>query len=626
MSFETHNLSVIDIAKYVETQKKELDKLYGDKIVELCKNNPTTQVYNNINEIYQSVYGEHNMTNYNDGTNIKWWFDMNHNKFIEPINNYQGKIFKTYNFKLYGHDFFLHNDNVYKKTNIPQRKILLQKNNNSGCGCLQSKKIDVQNNSNLVSCGCGNYINYYVVNTESSSPTATLTLMTDDHLNIIIPQYGLIIIKNYTPFTLGSLDNIFDIEENKIYNLSNTNDAELYNKIKNFMSCMNTNSADCRNGLNTDIFDKIFEFIDYDDKMKQVKNKIKYIDLLMTQGNTKPLLDEIQQYKKELEILTNENKIKNDLETKVNQLQEELDKYNDITLPEMTLEQMKCKIKSLEKINKTLEMDMLKYKSEVNIYREHYDNRNKEILSLQQINIDLTETIAKNHLDKIQMTKTISDMSNIQIMYETLNKQIKEFNESREKENLQYQFKILELTESINKLTLENTLFKNKISSFDNVSVEIENLISVNKQLSDKFEKSEENVNKIQLEKQSIISKSILLNDKINMLNEDINKYMEKIKLFESDILSLNKKNSILEAIISEKDTEFNLIKNNKISELKQVGEKGDYESILYQQIKDMESDIEKMRKLIKDKDLEIKTEKEKYNAFEDKIKSLIWK
>ncbi len=73
MSFETHKSSVIDIAKYVETQKKELDKLYGDKIVELCKNNPTTQVYNNINEIYQSVYGEHNYFDmFNDGTNIKY--------------------------------------------------------------------------------------------------------------------------------------------------------------------------------------------------------------------------------------------------------------------------------------------------------------------------------------------------------------------------------------------------------------------------------------------------------------------------------------------------------------------------------------------------------------------------
>jgi hypothetical protein len=40
--------------------------------------------------------------------------------------------------------------------------------------------------------------------------SSSLTLMIDDHLNIIIPQYGLIIIKNYTPFTLGSLDNIFD--------------------------------------------------------------------------------------------------------------------------------------------------------------------------------------------------------------------------------------------------------------------------------------------------------------------------------------------------------------------------------------------------------------------------------
>ena len=57
MSFETLNNTVIDISEYIEQQKKDLDKIYGDKIIELCKNNPNNKIYENINSIYQDVYG-----------------------------------------------------------------------------------------------------------------------------------------------------------------------------------------------------------------------------------------------------------------------------------------------------------------------------------------------------------------------------------------------------------------------------------------------------------------------------------------------------------------------------------------------------------------------------------------
>ncbi len=48
--------------------------------------------------------------------------------------------------------------------------------------------------------------------------------------------------------------------------------------------------------------------------------------------------------------------------------------------------------------------------------------------------------------------------------------------------------------------------------------------------------------------------------------------------------------------------------------------------TVLHQQNKYMKSEIQSLRKLVNDKDVEIKAERDKYNAFEEKIKSLIGK
>jgi hypothetical protein len=75
LSFELHNKSVIDIAEYIEKQKQDLDKLYGEKILELCKNSPSTKIYENINHIYENVYGQVKLESL---PNINYWYDINH--------------------------------------------------------------------------------------------------------------------------------------------------------------------------------------------------------------------------------------------------------------------------------------------------------------------------------------------------------------------------------------------------------------------------------------------------------------------------------------------------------------------------------------------------------------------
>lgn len=453
---------------------------------------------------------------------------------------------------------------------------------------------------------------------EMQSPNGTIKIIIDNNLNIYLPNFNLIIIKNYSPFSLGSIHNIFDMETTLVYNSKNTDDMAKVNNIQSFISTISKiSSNDERNKMNNTLFNNLFEFLDYDNKLDKVKKNIIYIDTLMKQGNSKPLTDEL--------IINNLKKENDELKLKYENTKSELDKYTNIIVPDMTPEQMKCKIRNLENTILTLENDLSTYKGEIVVYREYYDTRQKEILKLQETNINLTEIISKNEIDMQNLIRETTNMKVMKSTIETLNKQIKDIENIREEENIKFQNKIIELNAVINKLELDKTVQNKKLTKIDEFEIELEKMKQINILNNDKVTKLNEIILKNQTEKQSIISKSVLLNERIVELekqNKSQNEMEKNLKLIQDD---LNRKIIFLENIIREKETEISIIKENKISSLEYVGKKGEYENILYTQIKEIESENNKLKQIISQKDNEIKLEKKKYIKMKDNIKSLFY-
>ena len=127
----------------------------------------------------------------------------------------------------------------------------------------------------------------------------------------------------------------------------------------------------------------------------------------------------------------------------------------------------------------------------------------------------------------------------------------------------------------------------------------------------------------MQTEKQSVISKCVLMNDRIIELEKQNKQYLESESCLKSIQDESNRKVSMLENIIREKETEINIMKDNKISSLENIGKNGEYEGILYSQIKDLENDNKKLRDIILQKENQIKLEISKYVDIEDNIKKL---
>lgn len=642
MSFETHNQSVIDISEYIEKQKQDLDRLYGDKIIELCKNNPSTKIYESVDNIYQDVYG-----------NIKlqslprplYWYDMNKkNGFIDSIHGYQGKIFKTYNFELYNSEYVFHDESIYNKIHYkpisfnmrfqPRSHTVQPLSNREDINVL-IRDCSLKKPSKLPNID-GNNLEFHCGNT---GPNQVLKVIIDDHLNIYLPEYNLIIIKNYKPFSFGSINDIFDMENILVYNSKNEEDKQKFTNISSFIGTITgINSQDNRNKMEKTLFDKLFDFLDYDNRINKIKKNIKYIEILMQQGNSKPVIDELNITKDKLKKTENElvnitskfqnyeketvEQIKN-LTLKYNDIKSELDKYTNIIIPDMTPEQMKCKICNLENIIIVLENDLSTYKGEISVYKEYYDNRQKEILTLQQNNIQLTEIIAKN---QIEIQKLTNDTINIKVLkskIQTLENQLKNIDSIRDEENITFQNKITDLNAMITKLELENMNNQKKLNIFKEVEMEIEKLKSIKLLCDDKNHKLNEVILKMQSEKQSIISKCVILNDRIIELEEQNKKQLKSESQLKSTQDELNRKLLVLENIIREKEIEINIIKENKISSLENIGKKGDYEGILYSQIKDLENDNNKLKNIILQKEDQIKLEKSKYINIKEKIKEL---
>jgi hypothetical protein len=303
---------------------------------------------------------------------------------------------------------------------------------------------------------------------------------------------------------------------------------------------------------------------------------------------------------------------------------EELDKYVNIIVPDMSPEQMKCKIKNLEKTIMALENDLSTYKGEISVYKQYYDTRQKEILQLQENNINLTEIIAKIQIDIIRHTNETINMKILKSTITTMTQQIKDMEAIRDEENINFNKKIIELNGIISNLELDKMEMTKKLTKKTELEIEID-MMKLNKMKDDeKMQKLNDIMLKLNTEKQSVISKCVLLNDRIIELEKQKASFEETIKISKCNEDELNKKIMTLENIISEKETEISIIKQNKISSLEVIGVKGDYESILYSQIKELENENVKYKQLITKKEDEIKIAKNKYSDFEKKIKSLL--
>jgi len=319
------------------------------------------------------------------------------------------------------------------------------------------------------------------------------------------------------------------------------------------------------------------------------------------------------------------NTIIDDLNKQNTKLKEELDKYNSIFVPDMTTEQMKYKIKTLENTILTLESDLSTYKGEIEVYREYYDNRQKEVLKLQHNNIELTEIIAKNQIDLLKMKADLTTNSILRMNIETLHKQMRDLDKIRTEENLEFQQKIIELTEEKNKLELQNTTYNNRLEQIETLEMQLDKIKQKNISISDDNNTLNGIIAKIQSEKQTIVSKCILYNDRIVQLEKQYNDQREVEKNMKLKHDELNRRITLFENILNEKQNEISIMKDNKINSLEIVGNTGEYEGILYHQIKDIEKDNIKLKELVTEKDKQVNIANKRYEQLEDKIKSLLF-
>ena len=617
---------VLEIADTIEQQKADLDKLYGNKIIELCKNNPSTKVYDGINSIHTDIFNNIKLTDFPLPT---YWYDYNKGKFIPAINMYQGKKFIEINFQIYYSECIFHHNSTYKT----YLEIPFSFQNNSGVGV----------NMNTYTIGKGLQINglsYWL------PPIEHIKICIDDHLNIFLPEYNIIIIRNYSSFSIGSIDNIFDMHNIRVYNYKNEDDKKLFIEINEFINKIRTiTSNDSRNSFTNDLFNKLYNFIEYDTKLNKIKKNITYIDTLISYGNQQAqgelnnikttlvkTQEELTQAKEKINTLEDEHiaeiASKEDdlieINHKLSKTKEELDKYVNIIVPDMSPEQMKCKIQNLEKTIMTLENDLSTYKGEISVYKQYYDTRQKEILQLQENNINLTEIIAKNQIDIIRYTNEITNMKMLKTTITTMTQQIKDLEAIREEENINFNKKIIELNGIISNLELDKMEMTKKLTRITELEIDIEKMKLSKITDDEKMQKLNDMLLKLNTEKQSVISKCVLLNDRIIELETQKASFEETIKKSQCNEDELNKKIMTLENIISEKEAEISIMKTNKISSLETVGVKGGYESILYSQIKELENENIKYKQIIAQKENEIKIEKNKYSDFEKKIKSLL--
>ncbi len=188
---------------------------------------------------------------------------------------------------------------------------------------------------------------------------------------------------------------------------------------------------------------------------------------------------------------------------------------------------------------------------------------------------------------------------------------------------------IIEYTENIQKVKLENLEQSRKLIEFDLVKKSMDNLTKEIEVLKISINDYKLREQKITLEKQTTISKCTLQYQELEQLKKTL------IELRDTDKLnnSTNDKNKkqILELTtkISEYDNIIITLKT-KISELIEPKENIkdidiSYDKVLYEQIKDLQKDIEKYKKEIEKLNKEKDDMQIKFDDFQNKMKSMLF-
>lgn len=188
---------------------------------------------------------------------------------------------------------------------------------------------------------------------------------------------------------------------------------------------------------------------------------------------------------------------------------------------------------------------------------------------------------------------------------------------------------IIEYTENIQKVKLENLEQSKKLIEFDLVKKSIDNLnkeIEVLKISINDYKLREQ---KITLEKQTTISKCTLQYQELEQLKKTLIELRDTDKL-NNTTLDKNKKQIVeLTTKISEYDNIIITLKT-KISELLEPKDNKNtidtsYDKVLYEQIKDLQKDIEKYKKEIEKISKEKDDMQIKFDDFQNKMKSMLF-
>jgi hypothetical protein len=243
----------------------------------------------------------------------------------------------------------------------------------------------------------------------------------------------------------------------------------------------------------------------------------------------------------------------------------------DIYKKDMSIDELTQKNISLEKLILSLEIDNKKYRSDIGEYKSLTDKYNGEIYKLNGSIIQYNEDIQKMRLENLLQSRQLIEMDLIKQNADELKKQISTLNETIS----QYQSK----------------------------------------------------EQKMAVEKQTIISKLSLQFEEIEKLIKELaeSRKLEKHSNDNSD--AIKKENTIYTSQIKEKDSLIQTLKD-KITELLKpvdnINTNSSYDSVLFEQIKELQGEIEKYKKQIEDNKKENELISKKYNDMQSKMKSLL--
>ena len=332
------------LSKHIQKEKDNLDKMYSDFINKLGENNQNNQSYKDIDELFlaknpsaKKFYDEFS----DNDVELLYWYDMNQKQFINPISGYTNKIIKKYNFELYLEDCLFHDKSTIDKIIIPLIKwdididingsIMYQNREHSHPNSIKKNLIkqinqiiplqnDI-NNSTIHGIGV-ELLNYTIQKSTHNGYISEkigsgwvkfyknqgniVTIILDDHLNIIIPEIKTILVNNYSSFPIYSLYSIYqklDISDVKVFNKHNSNDNEKYNKIIQAIGFGRfLYSEDDRKNRWSDgaKFQDILYFIAYSSMIDEIKPHLDFMQSISVNKPVEKVIEKVEAPKKEL--------------------------------------------------------------------------------------------------------------------------------------------------------------------------------------------------------------------------------------------------------------------------------------------------------------------------------------